>query len=90
MSDCHVRITFTPLNCGKIAYANKNFYIFLYFFDLQHTKLYVAATKFTAEVEAKGKKPVQTIYSRSRSRKAVLVFVLTTDVKRTPRPHCIL
>lgn len=52
--------------------------------------MHVAASKFTAEVEAKCKQPVQTIYSRSRSRKAVLVFVLTTDVKRSPRPHCIL
>lgn len=40
--------------------------------------------EFTAEVESKCKQPVQTIYSRSRSRKAALVFVVTHDVKHTP------
>ena len=44
----------------------------------------IQSCEFTAEVESKCKQPVQTIYSRSRTRKAALVFVVTHDVKRSP------
>lgn len=44
----------------------------------------IQSCEFTAEVESKCKQPVQTIYSRSRTRKAALVSVMTNDVKRSP------